>query len=106
MEQLEKGHVWLVHSMKMLGIQPWSYVGFAIFPNIANRKTLEETGLFKIEDTSRVKDKKNIEQILQVVTGFHYIQILTKNELHDPDHRVFNEIFGKTNKKPAEGCIL
>ena len=61
MEQLEKGHVWLVHSMKMLGIQPWSYVGFAIFPNIANRKTLEETGLFKIEDTSRVKDKKNIE---------------------------------------------
>ena len=55
MEQLEKGQVWLAHSMKILGMKPWSYVGFAVFPNIANRKSLEETGLVKNEDKSKVK---------------------------------------------------
>ena len=54
MEQLEKGEVWLAHSMEMLGMKPWTYVGFAVFPNIANRKTLVETGLFKQEDESKV----------------------------------------------------
>ena len=55
MEQLEKGEVWLAHSMKMLGMKPWSYVGFAVFPNIDNRKTLEATGVGKKEDKSKVK---------------------------------------------------
>ena len=61
MEQLEKGQVWLAHTMKVLGIQPWSYVGFAVFPNIDNRTTLEETGLVKNEDKSKVNHqiKKN-----------------------------------------------
>ena len=55
MEQLEKGQAWLGHSMKMLGMKPWSYVGFAVFPNITNRETLGETGLVKPEDKSKVK---------------------------------------------------
>ena len=55
MEQLEKGQAWLAHSMKMLGMKPWSYVGFAVFPNIDKRKSLEETGLVKNEDKSKVK---------------------------------------------------
>ena len=59
MDQLEKGQSWLAHTMKILGIKPWNYVGFAVFPNIANRKTIEETGLVKHEDKSKVKDKKN-----------------------------------------------
>ena len=56
LEQLEKGEVWLAHTMKMLGMKPWTYVGFAVFPNIANRKTLVETGLFKQKDESKVKN--------------------------------------------------
>ena len=52
LEQLDKGKVWLTHTMNMLGIRPWSYVGFAVFPNIDNRKTLE--GLVKKEDKSKV----------------------------------------------------
>ena len=64
MEQLEKGKVWLAHSMKMLGIQPWSYVSFAVFPNIVNRKTLEETGLLKNEDTSKIKVKTSTAKFL------------------------------------------
>ena len=54
LEQLEKGEVWLAHTMEMLGMRPWNYVGFAVFPNIPNRKTLLETGLFKQEDESKV----------------------------------------------------
>ena len=57
MEQLEKGQAWLAYSMKMLGMKPWSYVGFAVFPNIDNRESLEETGLVKNEDKSKVKPK-------------------------------------------------
>ncbi len=56
MEQLKKGEVWLVHTMEMLGMKPWTYVGFAVFPNIPNRKTLVETGLFKQKDESKVKN--------------------------------------------------
>ena len=56
MEQLKKGEVWLAHTMKMLGMKPWTYSGFAVFPNIPNRKTLTEAekGLFKQEDESKV----------------------------------------------------
>ena len=54
MEQLEKGKVWLAHAMKMLVMRPWSYVGFTVFPNIDNRKTLVATGLVKNEDKSKV----------------------------------------------------
>ena len=55
LEQLEKGEVWLAHTMEMLGMKQWNYVGFAVFPNIANRKTLVETGIVKKEDESKVK---------------------------------------------------
>ena len=57
LEQLEKGKVWLTHTMNMLGMRPWSYVGFAVFPNIDNRKTLEATGLVKKEDKSKVNNQ-------------------------------------------------
>ena len=57
MEQLEKGQAWLENSMKMLGMKPWSYVGFAVFPNIDNRKTLEATGVGRKEDKSKVNNK-------------------------------------------------
>ena len=61
MEQLEKGEVWLLHSMKMLGMKPWSYVGFAVFPNIENRETLKASGLVKKEDIkSKVNHKKKL----------------------------------------------
>ena len=61
-EQLEKGQAWLAHTMKMLGMKPWRYAGFAVFPNIADIKTLEETGLFKNKDMSKVKDKKKVNR--------------------------------------------
>ena len=54
-EQLEKGKAWLAHTMKMLGMKPWNYVGFVVFPNINNRETLEETGLVQHGDKSKVK---------------------------------------------------
>ena len=54
MEQLKKGQAWLAHTMEMLGMKPWNYVGFAVFPNIPNRKTLVKTELFKQEDESKV----------------------------------------------------
>ena len=57
MEQLEKGQAWLAHTMKILGIKPWNYVGFAVFPNIDNRKTLVATGLVKNEDKSKVNHR-------------------------------------------------
>ena len=63
MEQLEKGEAWLAHTMKILGLEPWSYVGFAVFPNIANRKSLEETGLVKKEEESKVKHDLIVEII-------------------------------------------
>ena len=66
MEQLEKGQAWLAHSMKMLGMEPWSYVGFAVFPNIANRKSLEETGLVKNEDKSKVKHQIHLFKKLEL----------------------------------------
>ena len=58
MEQLEKGNAWLAHSMKMLGMKPWSHVGFVVFPNIVNRKSLEETVLVKNEHKSKVRINK------------------------------------------------
>ena len=57
MEQLEKGEVWLAHSMKMLGLKQWNFVGFAVFPNIDNRKTLVAIGLVKNEDKSKVNHR-------------------------------------------------
>ena len=54
MEQLEKGEIWLAHTLKMLEMKPWNYVGFAVFPNILDRKSLMETGLFKQDDESKV----------------------------------------------------
>ena len=59
MEQLEKGQVWLEHSMKMLGMKPWSYVGLAVFPNISNRKSLEKTLLVKNEAMTKVNHLKD-----------------------------------------------
>ena len=37
---------------------------------------------------------------------FYFIKILTKNEMDDPEHKVLDEIFGITNKLPADGNIL
>ena len=48
--QLEKGKVWLEHTMKMLHMKPWTYVGFAVFPNINNKNDLKLTGHVKTED--------------------------------------------------------
>ena len=33
---------------------PWTYVGYAAFPNIDNKQTLKETGLVKKEDEFEV----------------------------------------------------
>ena len=57
MEQLEKGQVWLAHTMKMLNMKPWNYVGFAAFPNIDDKNTLKATGIVKQEDDFKVKNK-------------------------------------------------
>ena len=55
LDQLDKGQAWLAHMMKiLLGINPWNYVGFAVFPNIDNRESLEKTGLVKNDDKSKV----------------------------------------------------
>ena len=35
-----------------------------------------------------------------------YNKILTKNELNDPEHKVLDKVFGKTNQLPANGNIL
>ena len=40
--------------MKMLNMTPWTYVGYAAFPNIDNKQTLKETGLVKKEDELKV----------------------------------------------------
>ena len=45
MDQLVKGKIWLEHTMKMLDLNPWTYVGFVAFPNIKNRGALSEAGL-------------------------------------------------------------
>ena len=36
--------------MKMLHMKPWTYVGFAVFPNINNKNDLKLTGHVKTED--------------------------------------------------------
>ena len=54
MEQLDKGKVWLAHTMQMLNMKPWNYVGFAVFPNVDNMETLQETGLLKTENDFKV----------------------------------------------------
>ena len=54
MEQLKKGQAWLEHIMKMLNMTPWTYVGYAAFPNIDNKNTLKETGLDIKEDEFKV----------------------------------------------------
>ena len=40
--------------MRMLKMEPWTYVGFVVFPNIDNRKSLLETGLVKQEEELKV----------------------------------------------------
>ena len=40
--------------MKMLNMTPWTYVGYAAFPNIDNKITLEEMGLDIEEDKVKV----------------------------------------------------
>ena len=54
MDQLCKGQAWLEHTMKMLGMTPWTYVGYTAFPNIDNKKILKETGLDIMEDEFKV----------------------------------------------------
>ena len=64
MEQLEKGQVWLAHTMRMLNMKPWNYVGFAAFPNIDNKNTLKATGIVKQEDDFKVKTCRLISFML------------------------------------------
>ena len=54
-EQLEKGKTWLAHTMKLLNMKPWNYVGFAAFPNIDDKNTLKATGIVKQKDDFKVK---------------------------------------------------
>ena len=58
MDQLEKGKVWLEHVMRMLNLDPWTYVGFVTFPNIDNREALIKAGLVKQEKEAKVIKKK------------------------------------------------
>ena len=40
--------------MNMLNMTPWTYVGYAVFPNIDSKNTLKETGLDLKEDEFKV----------------------------------------------------
>ena len=65
--QLEKGREWLEHVMRMLNMDPWTYVGFVAFPNIDNREALKEAGLVKHEKELKVSYR--IETILPQLTN-------------------------------------
>ena len=58
MNQLKKGKLWLEHVMRMLNLDPWTYVGFVAFPNIDNREALRKAGLVKQEREAKVIKKK------------------------------------------------
>ena len=53
-EQLGKGKSFLHHSMKMIGIKPWNYVGVVCFPNLEKRESLKEAGAVINEDELKV----------------------------------------------------
>ena len=50
--------------MKMLNMTPWTYVGYAAFPNIDNKHAFKEVGL-------------DIEEDKFKVTYFYYLNIFT-----------------------------
>ena len=78
---------------------PWTYVGFAAFPNIDNKQTLKETGLDIKEDEFKV----TYFNYLNIFALHFYKMILTKNEIVDPEPKVWNKIFGKSIYSPANG---
>ena len=57
-EQLGKGRAFLQHSMNMLGIKPWKYVGVVCFPNLDKRESLKEAGAVNDKDELKVLMKK------------------------------------------------
>ena len=63
-EQLGKGKSFLKHSMIMMGIKPWNYVGVVCFPNLDKRESLKEAGALKNEDELKVLRKKIVSQTL------------------------------------------
>ena len=67
--------------MKILNMKPWNYVGYAAFPNIDN-KVLEQMGFSKEQE---------------------HINILTKDDIDDPEGKVWNEILRNTSSRsPAD----
>ena len=42
------------HSMNTMGITPWNYVGVVCFPNLENRKALQDAGAVTDEDDLKV----------------------------------------------------
>ena len=54
-EQLEKGEAFLHHLMKIMDMQPWKYVGFVCFPNLENRKALQDAEAVNDEDELQVQ---------------------------------------------------
>ena len=53
-EQLQKGEEFLHHTMKIMDMQPWKYVGFVCFPNMENREDLTRAGVVNDEDELKV----------------------------------------------------
>ena len=60
--------------MKMLNMTPWTYVGYAAFPNVDNKQTLKETGLDIKEDEFEV-------------TYFYYLNNFAFTFLQDSDQK-------------------
>ena len=54
-EQLQKGKAFLNHSMKTMGIMGWNYVGVICFPNLENRKALQDAEAVNDEDELKVQ---------------------------------------------------
>ena len=91
--------------MKMLNMTPWTYVGYAAFPNVDNKQSLIETGLDIKEDEFKV----TYFYYLNIFALHFYIQmILTKHEIDDPEQNVWNEInnWADVGKNPADGDVL
>ena len=63
-EQLQKGEEFLHHTMKMMGMQPWKYVGFVCFPNLENRKALQFA--------EAVNDKDELKVLIKTIDTFNY----------------------------------
>ena len=86
-------------------MKPWNIFGFVVFPNIDNRKALRDAGLVLTEDELKVsnnlQERKNF-----VVNHCMFQMILTKNELNDPEHKLWIKLIEKNDTNPAPGKTL